>query len=101
MASLLMADSLLADKKYTEAEKILKNAFLYNKNSGKCVKLRKNHGAPWSNQRKITGPETRFAVLPKRMGTYQAHLRLNRVESIILASGWLPYCSNLKKYLNA
>ena len=34
MASMLMADSHMAEKNYTEAEKVLKNAFLYNKNNG-------------------------------------------------------------------
>lgn len=31
---MLMADSFMAEKNYPEAEKILKNAFLYNKNNG-------------------------------------------------------------------
>jgi hypothetical protein len=34
MASMIFADSLMAEKNYDEAEKILKNAFLYNKNNG-------------------------------------------------------------------
>ena len=34
MASMIFADSLMAEKNYDEAEKVLKNAFLYNKNNG-------------------------------------------------------------------
>lgn len=32
---MLMADYLMSEKNYEEAEKILKHAFLYNKNNGK------------------------------------------------------------------
>jgi len=35
MASLCMADGLMYERRFEEAEKILKNAFLYNKNNGK------------------------------------------------------------------
>jgi hypothetical protein len=34
MAALLLADGLLAQKEFEQAEELLKNTFLFNKNNG-------------------------------------------------------------------
>lgn len=34
MACIIMADSLMHERNFEDAEKILKNAFMYNKNNG-------------------------------------------------------------------
>lgn len=39
MAALLLADGLLAQKEFEQAEELLKNTFLFNKNNAKILEL--------------------------------------------------------------
>jgi hypothetical protein len=39
MASLIYADYLMVDRKFNEAETLLKSTFMYNKNNGKPINL--------------------------------------------------------------
>jgi hypothetical protein len=39
MASMILADGLMYERNFEEAEKILKQAFLYNKNNGKIMEV--------------------------------------------------------------
>jgi len=74
-----MADSLMHERNFEDAEKILKNAFLYNKNNGNIFLFRKNNGTIGNYQRKITRFKFINLMLLESMGFNKKYFSIYRV----------------------
>ena len=79
MACIIMADSLMHERNFEDAEKILKNAFLYNKNNGNIFLFRKNNGTIGNYQRKITRFKFINLMLLESMGFNKKYFSIYRV----------------------